>query len=145
MAPRSIELDGLRILDFYLLFPHLLRDARLPQMVKGRARRLGLEGNSYSLPAEPRTVFTQMAPIQTQGVKRLLSVGLAVLDLQDASLIRRSEMSAPGEISEAVARRNSEQKELVALLVGEVARMPVRGKDGLKDRTGLMEYRYDAV
>ncbi|MBE4753215.1 hypothetical protein G4177_34205 [Corallococcus sp. ZKHCc1 1396] len=145
IAPHGVEMDKLRILDFYLLFPHLLPEARLPQVLKARARRLGEEANQYSLPAMPEAVFKQMAPIQAQGVRLLLSVGLASVEQTDDTRVRRSEMPIPPEISEAISKRNSEQVSLMALLAKDVASMPLRGKNGLKDRSGLMEFKYDAI
>nr|WP_306466127.1 ABC-three component system middle component 5 [Corallococcus exiguus] len=145
IAPQSVELDKLRILDFYLLFPHLLPEARLPQALKARARKLGEEANQYSLPAMPEAVFKQMAPIQAQGVRLLLSVGLSSVEQTDDTRVRRSEMPIPPEISEAISKRNSEQASLMTLLTKDVASIPLRGKNGLKDRSGLMEFKYDAI
>lgn len=86
-----------------------------------------------------------MAPIQAQGVRLLLSVGLASVEQTDDTRVRRSEMPIPPEISEAISKRNSEQVSLMALLAKDVASMPLRGKNGLKDRSGLMEFKYDAI
>ena len=138
-------MDMLRILDFYLLFPHLLPEVRLPNALKARARKLGEEANQYSLPATPEAVFNQMSPIQAQGVRLLLSVGIASVEQADETRVRRSEMPIPSEVLEAIEKRNSEQASLVALLTKDVASIPLRGKNGLKDRSGLMEFKYDAI
>jgi hypothetical protein len=141
-----IEVDKIRILDFLLAFPHLLsQDVRLPNTTKARVRRLAIKANSYRLSASPRLVFVKMTPLQHQAIKLLASTRLIGVEEPSHQFIFKTRTAPPPKLSRAIAQKNGRDSELISILTRDVASFPLLGSGGLKDRTNLMEFRYDAV
>ena len=46
---------------------------------------------------------------------------------------------------ESASKRNASEAELVSFLIEGLGSIQFGGREGLKDRTGLMEFRYDAI
>jgi hypothetical protein len=51
----------------------------------------------------------------------------------------------PARLAERIQRANADEAALVEALRAIAANYPLEGVGGLKDRTGLLEHRYDAV
>jgi hypothetical protein len=138
---RQYDKRALRILDFYAVFPHLIPDIRLPrEEMKWRKRFAGL-GNPYWFSGEPKLVFAQMEPLQETAQNLLYAQGLAdpVLYPDQVKLV------IEGFRRLALPASTSMSSTLVEFLVTVLGKIPFLGYRGLKDRTGLLEHRYDAV
>lgn len=136
--------DTYRILDFYYLFPHLLADARLPPAMRKRKSDFGKLASKYSRVPSPRMFIQQMRGIHETVGRSLAAKGFIEPSEYDSGLLRRTDASIPAELAEAFARA-TEDEDLVRMLAGELAMIPLSGVNGLKDRTGLLEHRYDAA
>lgn len=138
---RRYEKRALRILDFYAVFPHLIPQIRFPRdRFKWKREFLGL-GNPYWFSGEPRLVFMQMEPLQETALNLLFAQGLA-----DPSLFPdyvKLEIDSFRRL--ALPESRSMSSKLLSFLVTVLGAIPLQGEGGLKDRTGLMEHRYDAV
>jgi hypothetical protein len=141
----AIEFDLARIADYYLAYPAKIASVRLPsanRAIKAAAKQLE---NPYRNPLEGKTTFDRMHPILLAA-----SSCLAAAELVDASLlktgrIQRTERQVPEALTTAVNNfllRSTVVREFILM---KLILIPLLGKDGLKDRTGLLEYRYDPV
>ena len=138
---RQYDKRALRILDFYAVFPHLISNIRLRrEHMKWRKRFLGLD-NPYWFGGEPALVFAQMEPLQETAQNLLYAQGLTDPSLYPGSIklvidaFRRLTLPASTSMS----------GDLLEFLVTILGEFPFHGYGGLKDRTGLMEHRYDAA
>jgi hypothetical protein len=139
---RYYDRRAICVLDFYAVFPQLIPTVRLPNQ-HARWRRLfsGRE-NPYWFNGDRRLVFGQMRPLQETALDLLYAQGLidnlqysdgfVQIVLDEFRRVNLSEPSPPaGEVLE--------------FLVTVLGTFPFHGVGGLKDRTGLLEYRYDTA
>lgn len=143
VATSELDRTTLRILDFYMLFPEELKQARLSTSLRSRVRRL----NSASrfpydrLPAQ-RPLFSRMEPTFDAALQTLVAKGLVKCTDERAFTVIRD--NVPRRLQQIVSERNSTEPELLATLIEMGTSFSSLGPNGLKDRTGLAEYRYDA-
>ena len=137
--------DQLKILDFYNLFPHFLSDIRLPRELISRRPLLRRIKKPYEdLPSSKRLVF-ELGEIQEQTAKSMVAKGIFDRDaLVQGKIVVRENMIDKKLLS-LIESNPFRDQEWYKFLTTELSLVPVFGADGLKDRTGLMEYRYDAV
>jgi len=140
----EIEWDRLRLLDFYVTFPHLLRKMRMPKEFMAERSALKEVLDPYESLPSPAKLFFQLGEIESAAAKLLAAGGFIDRDsllrgavvLQPTSKHRLQDLLAPLQF------RNSRW---YALVVNKLAHYPMHGHDGLKNRSGLMEYRHDAA
>ena len=141
---RQMKWDTFRILDLYYLFPHLLDAARLPRTMTKRKREFGKLGSKYTRVPTPRTFIQQLRGIHESIARSLAAKGFIEPAEFDDGVLVRTDREIPPELmrmfTEAV-----DDAALVQMLAVDMAAISLTGGDGLKDRTGLLEYRYDAA
>lgn len=143
LRDKEIPFDLLRILDFYFLFPHLLADVKLTKALLRTKRELGKRANKYNRVPAPKVLIRQMEGIHETAIRALQSSHLVELPSRDTAVVKRSSVPLPDDLKKVIADQPEQEKALVQILSGEVATIPLNGPDGLKARTGLLEYRYD--
>lgn len=144
-AKPSIEVDRARLLDFYLLFPSAISEIRLPKShYSGRQLAKALE-NVYRDPINPAAAFRDLRYIQEAALKCLVAAGLIESTSYEFGLLVRTDVPLPDEMFQATSKYIAENSELTGFVLGELVNIPLKGVDGLKHRTGLMEYRYDVA
>jgi hypothetical protein len=144
---RPIHRDHARIIDFYQLFPYRIDGIRLTQAHR-RFRKLASEyanRRSYGEQPDDRLLFNRMEPIQVAALDTL-----AANNLIDAERWRLGEVvPTAGRVAPPLAARveeaNAADHDLVGFLHVLASEYNLTGSDGLKDRTGLMEHRQDAL
>jgi hypothetical protein len=141
---RRMKWDTFRILDLYYLFPHLLEAARLPRTMTKRKRDFGKLGSKYTRVPTPRMFIQQLRGIHESIARSLAAKGFIEPSKFDEGLLVRTEREIPAELVRMFADA-AEDAALVDMLAIELAAIPLTGSDGLKDRTGLLEHRYDAA
>ena len=141
---RALKWDTYRILDFYYLFPDLLASARLPRTMTSRKKAYANFGSKYSRVPSPRMFIQQMIGIHETVGRSLVGKGFIDASSYDARTLIRTEAAIPPDMSYAIETATADS-ELVAMLAVEMAAIPLTGLNGLKDRTGLLEHRYDSV
>ncbi len=142
---QDLEVDKLRILDFYLAFPAELLEIRSFAGFKKYERFLEAESNSYERVIDRKRLFFKMEHIQVSAMKALISY-----DLFDANAFKNGKIKRTGvQLSESLSSRiqiaNDEKQNLITLITGPLASMNLYGHLGLKERTNLIEFKYDAV
>lgn len=140
----TLEIDRARLLDFYLAFPSAIGDIRLPTTLS-HGRRLGKDlGNIYRNPLDSKAVFRDMSQIQNAALRSIAALGLIDVSCYEKGILKR----VPSESIPAVLMRKLKEYfdarlEILEFLLKDLAPIPLRGVDGLKHRTMLLEYRYD--
>jgi hypothetical protein len=139
--------DHVRILDFYLLFPFRIDRIRLTQ----RDRKYRSLATQYELKKpygdqpDDRIVFGRMEPMQMSAMGTLATRGFFLPDSWELGEVASSALAAPEPLMPRIAESNAADADLMAFLEVLASQYEFLGVNGLKDRTKLLEYRYDAI
>lgn len=125
----------MKILDLYLCFPYFLKKFKFPQGLNTRKIINKISKPYEELPSEKILMF-RLNEIQNFSFNFLVSKGLFNKNKFTKGIISYQE-----EFLNNYKFQNS-IPEVMEILV-KMAAIEVDGKGGLKDRSGLMEYRYD--
>ena len=140
-----LEVDKLRILDFYLAFPAELLEIRSFSGFKKYEKYLKDETNPYERVIDRKRLFFKMEHIQISAIKALISYGLFdPIEFKNGK-IKRTENLISGNLNTRINNANEENQNLITLITGPLASMNLYGHLGLKVRTNLIEFKYDAV
>lgn len=141
------EIDKVRILDFYLAFPFRAED------FKFRKGQIGLKrvAKSYDkmrpyggLP-DDRDLLLRMRPVQSVAFETLAARGIIDPDAFKQQMFVAGDVPAPSSLLDRAIELNTEQHDLMEILQIICLTNPLLGSDGIKKRSGLMDYRYDSV
>ncbi len=143
-----VETERLRIWDFYLLFPDKISSIRLKntekdikELIKSYIKK---ENNPYDLLLDNRKVFEKIKPFQLGALKCLASYGIInkdYLGLNKVTIISEDILSEYSSKFEPLTRKESNA---ISLLTSHFYYISLYGTYGLKDRTQLLESKYDA-
>jgi len=143
-----IELDRLRIWDFYILFPSKIHEIVLTRKEKDikiiLKQYVSKENNPYELILENRKVFEKIKPYQLSALNCLASYGIIdkeLLQLNRVSIVSKEVLK---DYTEKFEELSPKEKNLIAILTSHFYQIPMFGEDGLKNRTQLMVSKYDA-
>lgn len=143
----ALSRDHVRILDFYLLFPFLISAIRLSregQHFKKLARKY-VNLKPYGQQPEGPLLFSRMDAMQNAALDTLAFNFFLEREALAADRVVIANKMLPKEVSQRVIELNEQQADLLEFLQSLAKEYPLLGENGLKARTGLKEYRYDAV
>lgn len=147
-AVPTLELAKLRILDYYLCFPAEVASIQLPQEhteIRRVARSLK---NDYRGPVSAARTFRDMEPIQHAAARLLAASGVFDSQQLELGMISRAAGELPGDLSRSQVLEPASSGPTAALshyVLHKLSGLPLAGPGGLKQRTGLMEHRYDVA
>jgi hypothetical protein len=146
-AVGELPRDHVRILDFYILYPFRISAVRLrPQERRFRNFKTAYENlKPYGEQPDDVVMFTRMQPIQIAAMETLADKLIIDPIEWQRERVRPTGSTLPKELALRVVRANNDEPNVVDLLTVLSKEYALNGPNGLKDRTGLMEYRYDAV
>lgn len=139
--------DLFRILDFYLLFPESLKDVRFRQehrRLKTRAAATS-RAPAYGPRPEDAVLFERMRPFQEAALDTLALHHFFVPEALADGWVETSPGALPPQLAERISQANADEAPLMEALSVIAADYQLEGGGGLKDRTRLLEHRYDAV
>lgn len=141
---QGISIEKLKILDFFYLFPHFLKeiDSWPKNLVKFRKKIIDIDSPFEKTPNKKK-LFFDMDSIQNQALMQLASKGiLSINSIKDGILIL-NKSRLPCELVEKMQIDEFNNSEIFKTLIDGVSEFPWSGEKGLKKRSGLMEYKYD--
>jgi hypothetical protein len=141
----QLEIDQVRLLDFYLLFPSAVATIRLPTTLKDARKLAKSLANVYHDPLNPATTFREMRHIQEASLKCIAASGLIDLETFEAGFVCRTNVKIPDALKRKVDEFLTSRQPVADIILRGLAAIPLRGYDGLKHRTELMEYKYDVT
>lgn len=137
--------DLLRILDFYTLFPHLLQKMRFPEeLAPHRAHLRTIKAPYENLPPKAKLMF-ELGIIQDQAIKSLTAKGLVEFEPYLMGKIKLRRGLLPKEIIALIHNAKFRGEDWYKFVVNFLPKVKLKGPEGLKARTGLLEYRYDVI
>jgi len=143
-----IEIEKLRIWDFYLLFPSKIHSIRLKRDESDirtlKKRFIKDSKNPYEKITEDRKVFEKLKPFQLAALNCIASYGIidkSLLNQHRISIVNKEVLT---EFIENYEELSVNEKNVISLMTSHFNQLSLFGVDGLKNRTKLMESRYDA-
>jgi hypothetical protein len=140
---KSLPKDQLRILDFYYLFPHCLAEVQVMKGQVAKKNRFARRANRFNRVPSPKMLLMRMEGIQTAAIHTLAANGLIDSQAFSEGTVIRTKVPLTEHLAALVNDQPSEDREVVEYLATEISKIPLSGENGLKKRTGLLEYRYD--
>lgn len=142
---RRFQWDQLKLLDFYLLFPHVLKDIRpLPASLSAYRKVINAIPNPYELVPNKKRALYELGNIQNTAVHNLMAKELIDVENFQSMIIKRTKNDLPFGIQNFIDNDPLKEEEWFKIVANELPNIDFQGKDGLKYRSGLMEYRYDS-
>lgn len=142
---KNTEIDKARLLDFYLVFPGAIEKIRLPSDMRALRQVAKDVANVYRNPVSNSSTFLEMRHIQEAALKSIAASGLIDIDRYSAGYVERTLMTLPSSVEKKLHEFLSVNSLVVDAVLNELAKIPLLGRDGLKHRSQLMEYRYDVA
>ncbi len=143
MKQEEVELDRLRIWDFYLTFPNEARNITYPNsLFELKSIFKKKIPNPYEDLIDSKRIIERMKSYQIAALRCIASYGLIDSELLNKNIIRRTDKEIPKELAIHFTDLSVEKANIIKLIVG-FWELPLYGKSGLKDRTGLIEFKYD--
>lgn len=143
-----LEIDRVRIWDFYLLFPNEIHKIRLKRneadIRKLRNKFIRNSNNPYEKINEQRKIFEKIKPYQQAALNCIASYGIidkSALNQQRISIVNKDILI---EFVNNFKEISIVEKNVIALMTSHFNQVSLFGTDGLKNRTNLIESKYDA-
>lgn len=99
----------------------------------------------YGSMPDDTIVFSRMEPFQRAAASSLATSGYLMPDAWDQNEVQFTTVDIPDVLRLRCSELNARMTDIMEILCQLRTRYPLGGRDGLKDRTGLLEYRYDPV
>jgi hypothetical protein len=142
---KGFDVEKARILDFYLAFPSAMLSMRLPAELSQVRAMLRQQENVYRDPVSAKRTFAEIRHVQMAAFGCLAAGGLIDSEKLEAGTVQRTQKPLPGALRSALNGFIENELPVLEVLTTKVAGIPTAGPNGLKDRSGLLEYRYDPV
>ncbi|MFT3794425.1 ABC-three component system middle component 5 [Flavobacterium sp.] len=143
-----LEIERIRIWDFYLLFPSKIHEIRLKQnesvVRKIRKEFIKDSNNPYERITDSRKVFEKIKPYQLAALNCIASYGIidkSLLNQQRISIINKKILT---EFVGNFEELSPKERNVITLMTSHFNQVSLFGTEGLKNRTNLIESKYDA-
>jgi hypothetical protein len=144
---RVLEIDQLRIWDFYWLYPVLLNRVSLKfeeKEIREARKRLNLKETPFDYKGDIRKLFEWVKPFQISALACLVSCGILKKAAFETGYVLVADSEKLHEFVEATGSISDRESEILNFLSFLFAEMPLTGIYGMKYRTKLLESKYDA-
>jgi hypothetical protein len=140
----EMDLELYRLLDFYILFPHLLKFINpLPAGLRSYKKILSKIPEPFETMRNTKRIMHVLEPLQTMALHSLLAKQIIDIESYKNKLIKRTDEQIPTELDYAIKNSELAESEWFRMVVNELPFTDFLGPQGLKKRAGLMEFRYD--
>lgn len=142
----QVEVDRLRIWDFYYTFPsEISKNITFIEELRLLKKIFKYDINPYEELGDIKRVFDQMKPYQMAALNYLASRGLVDGLLWERGIIALIVDKIPSDLLTRLSTLSVQQQNILKLISSPFNDLPLYGKLGFKNRTGLLDYRYDRV
>lgn len=144
----NFEVDKVRIWDFYLLYPSKAYDIHLKrtetEISEKRKKYINKSKNPYEYTGDNRKLFEWIRQFQVAALNCLVSCGIIDKDDYLNNKVRIINHKALDTFVEKSGSLTPEETNVLAFMGYLSRNMPLTGAYGLKARTQLLEFKYDA-
>lgn len=138
-----VEVDKMRIWDFYFVFPQEIKNITFTQSLWALKKEFQVEPNPYDKLLDPKRIFERMKPFQIAALNHLAAYGFIDPKELSRNLVKRTDKPLPKELSPNMEKLDSQQQSVIKLLQSPFNDIKFLGPGGFKDRTKLLDARYD--
>ena len=147
---RCMAARTLRVADFFVCFPWVIKELRAPRGLYGFIKRRNAllkvyQPSDYDALPDPRVVFERMEPMQITAVSAMLGAKLITREEGGTENTCLQEDQISKAMAGAIDNFITEHGELLNFLTESLTQISVFGSDGIFSRSGLGEYKYDVV
>jgi len=142
---KELEYTKLRILDFYLCFPAEIASIELPQNLQKIRAIAKKSANKFRGPVSSLRTFRELEQIQKSAARLLAASDVFDSKKLEEGIISRTNRPLPAEFGRISPNPSDNVDALTNFVLTQLSQLPLLGTGGLKQRSGLMEYRYDPV
>lgn len=139
------EIDKIRIIDFYLSSPGALRCFKFPAELRKYKKIFSDKVNDYNNIPNQRSLFFEMQHIQRAVFDMMLSIEIIDSDEFKRGKIYLLRERVTDDLANILEHGSSIDHDIKDFSINNLSGLKLFGPGGLKDRSGLMEYRYDVV
>lgn len=142
-----IEVERLRIWDFFLLFPDKLNSIslRLEETdIRERRNKIKKTNNPYENCGDVRKFFEWIKPYQTSALSCLVSCGILNKEEYINGYVLVSNRQSLDDFVSRAGNITDRERQVLEFLSDFSRHMSLAGEYGLKYRTHLLESKYDA-
>lgn len=140
----QVAIDAIRIADHYLVYPAALNQFRFPSEFRA-IRKLVRDAENPYRTSGGKAVFERMQPIFLAALSSLAAKGLVDGEALKQGVIVASEIENSSDLTVAINRFQQRQTKIGEFILKDLLLIPTNGAGGLKDRSGLIEYKYDVA
>ena len=143
----TMEVERVRIWDFFLLFPDKLHSISFRHGetdLREMHSRIEKTNNPYENCGDVRKFFEWIKPYQTSALSCLVSCGILNKDEYMNGNVRVSNRQALDDFVSVAGDINDRERQVLNFLSDFSRHMPLTGEYGLKYRTHLLDSKYDA-
>lgn len=140
----DIEFERLQLLDFLLLFPSLLKNISFPSEIRSSRKALSNIPEPYENLPNPTRLMFELENIQKASISSLTARGFIKKNNISNGVISRTDVELPKELVDKMAADSVIREPWFLLLVNNLSILDFYGTKGLKARSKMMEFRYDA-
>ena len=139
---KPININQLHILDFYYLFPDKMKEMhKFPRANTKKHKCIQNIPDSYELIENSRRVFFEIMDIRHNAIINLLSKNI-ISNLGSDEFVLNT-VAIPEELMSFLNVDSFRKTDIFEILTKDLVKIKVNGENGLKFKSGLMEYRYD--
>lgn len=145
ISAEEISIDQLRILDYYYLFPSEIKNITpWPASLKGNIKKLVKNiTDCFEDIGNPSRVFFDLFHFQKNAILELVSKGIIEPSVFETGQVKLSSQAFPYELASLIKNDPFVNSDTFKIISCELPKLEMNGPNGLKKRSGLMEFRYD--
>ena len=139
-----LSIDLYRLIDFYTLFPSLLKlIAHFPSPIHRHKGKFSEILEPFESLKNTKRILHEIEQLQSIAIQNLLAKDLLDSESINDGYLKRTNNELPKSFAAALRESRLASEEWFKVLINEFPKAKFTGSNGLKARTGLMEYRYD--
>jgi hypothetical protein len=140
----NLTVEKLRLLDFYYAFPHFLKEIKpWPTDIKEFKKYTTKIDEPFEKITNKKRLFFEMTEIQKTSISLLHAKGLIKdSEFRSGKIVTTHDL-IPLEMNELIKNDPFTNTNIFKTIVTALSKTPWEGKQGLKYRSGLLEYKYD--
>lgn len=136
----SVSRDALRLMDFYYVYPHLLKSVELPRVLAKFSGAIMNISDPFEFTPNPKGLFFDLSRIQDVALLALQQK--MIIEISSGEVVLFSE-PLPEFLVSTFQSDNFSHSDFFQGLIEVFPKLKLDGKSGFKSKSGLMEYRYD--
>ena len=141
---KKLSVDVYRLIDFYSVFPSLLRlNKQWPSPIHRYKKTFEEIPEPFESLKNAKRILHELERLQSIAIQNLLAKDFLHIEAFHTGYLSRTDKPLPDSFIAGIEDSRLSTQPWFEVLINEFPKAKFSGRSGLKARTGLMEYRYD--